>query len=188
MIILSKYMTSVMTVQGRAGTLSGPHARDRRLADVTVRTATASCTPAVLAMMARCSRSTLFHRFHGFTDGVAYTRALLRAQPTDQTLVAWYRSACVGLATLGLDAMGNADLGVLVEDAWQRRGVGTRMVVSLLEGARAKGLTTLHADVLSDDKFILRGLRRIGPLTGSAELGTISVDIDLGDAHRRRAT
>lgn len=181
-------MTSVMTVQGRADTPSGPEARDHRLADVTVHPATASCTPAVLAMMARCSRSTLFHRFHGFTDGVAYTRTLLRAHPRDETLIAWYRSACVGLATLGLDTTGSADLGVLVEDAWQRRGVGTRMVALLLERARAKGLTTLHADVLSDDKFILRGLRRIGPLTGSVELGTISVDIDLAGTHRRRAT
>ena len=59
------------------------------------------------------------------------------------------------------------------------------MVASLLERARARGVTTLHADVLSDDKFILRGLRRIGPLTASLELGTISVDVDLGGAHRR---
>ncbi len=42
------------------------------------------------------------------------------------------------------------DLGVLVEDAWQRRGIGTALVTSLLDSARAKGVTTVHADVLVD--------------------------------------
>ena len=72
-------------------------------------------------MLTRCSQATLVRRFHGFTDGVAYTRALFRNQPNGDTFVAWYGSCCVAVATLGVDANGIADLGVLVEDAWQRR-------------------------------------------------------------------
>ena len=77
-------------------------------------------------------------------------------------------------------ATGIVDLGVLVEDAWQRRGVGTWLVASLLVNARSRGVTTVHADVLGDDLFILEALRRIGPLTVAIEFGTYSIDIDIG--------
>jgi ribosomal protein S18 acetylase RimI-like enzyme len=139
-----------------------------------------SDTDAVLAMLARCSSDTRFHRFHGFPDGVAYFRALLRDGPAQQTLVALSGSTCVGVATLGVGPAGILDLGVLVEDAWQRRGIGTQLTASLLASAQAKAVSIVHADVLSDDLFILKSLRRIGPLTTSIERGIWSIDIPLG--------
>jgi GNAT superfamily N-acetyltransferase len=165
-------MTSVMMVQAQS-------APPRGVAEVTFLRPAASDTQAVLAMLGRCSRASLFHRFHGFTDGVAYFAALLRDSPANETLLAWSGSACVGVATLGVSAAGIVDLGVLVEDAWQRRGIGTRLVTSLLDSARAKGVATVHADVLVDDVFILRTLRGIGPLRVSIESGSYSIDIDL---------
>src|ERR1700729_2837988 len=167
-----KSMTSVMMVQA-------PSAPPGGVAEVTVLRSSASDTEAVLAMLGRCSRASLYHRFHGFTDGVAYFAALLRDQPAGQTLLAWSRSTCVGVATLGVGGTGIVDLGVLVEDAWQRRGIGTRLITSLLDGARAKGVTTVHADVLVDDLFILQALRGISPLRVSIESGSFSIDIDL---------
>jgi GNAT superfamily N-acetyltransferase len=165
-------MTGVMMVQG-------PNAPPLGVAEVTVLPPAASDTEALLAMLGRCSRASLFHRFHGFTDGVAYFAALLRDRPDDRTLLAWAGSTCVGVGTIGADAAGSLDLGVLVEDAWQRRGVGIRLITALLDDARAKGVTTVHADVLADDEFILQVLRRIGPLRVSAERGSFSIDVDL---------
>jgi GNAT superfamily N-acetyltransferase len=75
--------------------------------------------------------------------------------------------------------MGIVDLGVLVEDAWQRRGIGTRLVASLLVDARTRGVATVHADVLGDDLFILEALRRIGPVSVSIEFGSYSIDIEI---------
>jgi GNAT superfamily N-acetyltransferase len=83
------------------------------------------------------------------------------------------------VASLGVGATGNLDLAVLVEDAWQRRGIGTQLVESLLDLAQARGVASVHADVLGDDLFILRVLRRIGPLTVSIEFGTYSIDMDI---------
>jgi GNAT superfamily N-acetyltransferase len=136
-------------------------------------------------MLSRCAPTTLFHRFHGPTDGVAYTRAMFEDQPGDATLLAWNGSVCVGLATLANDAEGIAHLGVLVEDAWQRRRVGTRLVAALIEGAPAGGISTVRADVLGEDRFILAALRRIGPSTVDFGLGTFSVHIDLTGTPRR---
>ncbi|HEX3461582.1 MAG TPA: GNAT family N-acetyltransferase [Acidimicrobiales bacterium] len=168
----SNYMTSVMTEQAP----SGPSGC---LTEVTVLRPAASDAEAVIAMLSRCSRATLFHRFHGFTDGRAYFGALLEDRPLDGTVLAWYRSACVGVATLGVGAIGTFDLGVLVEDAWQRRGVGTQLTSSVLERARARGVGTVHAGVLGEDRFILKALRRIGPLTVSIDSGTFLIDIDI---------
>jgi len=176
----SKYMTNVMMIQA-------PSAPPRDLAEVTVLRPTLSDTEAVLAMVSRCSRASLFHRFHGFTDGVAYFAALLRARPDGQTLLAWSGATCVGVATLAVSATGIVELGVLVEDAWQRRGIGTRLATSLLDGARAKGVTTVHADVLVDDVFILQALRRISPLRVSTEFGSFSIDMDLSSQPCQRA-
>ena len=159
--------------------VQAPAAPPGGVAEVTVPGPAGSDTEAVLAMLGRCSAASLYHRFHGFTDGVAYFTALLRDRPASQTLLAWSHSACVAVATLGVGATGIIDLAVLVEDAWQRRGIGTRLMTSLLEAARAEGVTAVHADVLADDEFILRALRRIGPLRVSIESGSLSVDIDL---------
>lgn len=173
MIHTADYMTSVMVVQA-------PSAPPCWVNEVKLLRPAESDTKAVLAMLARCSRASLFHRFHGFTDGVDYFTALLRVGPVEQTLLAWCRSTCVGVAALSVSATGTADLGVLVEDAWQRRGVGTRLVASLLDTARAHGVSAVHADVLGDDRFILHTLRRIGPLTVSIEFGVLAIDVDLG--------
>jgi len=172
MIHTRDYMTSVMMDQGPSVEFDG-------LSEVRVRRPTASDAGAVVEMLGRCSRATLFHRFHGFTDGADYFGALLRDGPVDQTFLAWYESRCVGVATLGVGATEVSDLGVLIEDAWQRRGIGAWLVASLLAHARARGATTVHADVLGDDLFILKALRRIGPLTVAIECGSYSIDIDI---------
>jgi GNAT superfamily N-acetyltransferase len=168
------YMTSVMMVQVPSDAQFGD------VSDVQLLRPAPSDTEAVLEMLGRCSRASLLHRFHGFSDGANYFGALLRDGPVEQTLLAWYRSACIGVATLGAAAMGIVDLGVLVEDAWQRRGIGTWLVASLLVNARAEGVATVHADVLGDDRFILEALRRIGPLTVAIESGSYSIDIEIG--------
>jgi GNAT superfamily N-acetyltransferase len=173
MIHTRKYMTSVMMDQA-------PSTEIHDLREVRVLRPTASDTEAVLEMLGRCSRASLFRRFHGYTDGANYFGALLRDGPIDQTLLAWYRSTCVGVAALGVGTTGMSDLGVLIEDAWQRRGIGTWLVGSLLVNARAKGVTTVHADVLGDDRFILEAVRRIGPLKVTIEFGSYSIDIEIG--------
>ena len=163
---------------------------------VTVTTATPADTDAALAMLSRCSRDSLYHRFHGYTDGLAYTRRLMNGPtfgdrprldpsagsqppPVDESFLAWNHSTCIGMATISSDDAAVAHLGVLVEDGWQRRGIGTRLIQALIDAARWNGLTRVHADVLGEDQFVIKVLRRVGSLKLAIVLGTYEVDIDL---------
>jgi predicted N-acetyltransferase YhbS len=145
---------------------------------VTIAAPTEADTPLVLEMVGRCSRTSLFHRFHGFTDAVESARTLLAR--TD-TLVAWNDERCVGMATLARAGDGTADLGVLVEDDWQRRGVGSRLIAATLDAASRDGTEAVHAEVLGDDGFIVALLRRVGPVRVTSGTGGYSVTVDLTD-------
>ncbi len=131
----------------------------------------------LLEMLGRCSGATLFHRFHGITDGTAHVRHLV-ASSGHESLTAWSGGQCVGLATLAVAACGQ-ELGVLIEDRWQRRGVGTSLVERLVASARRRGIDEVVADVLGDDGFILRVLRRIGPVRTTAKCGVYTARVSL---------
>lgn len=135
-------------------------------------------TDAVLAMLGRCSRTSLRHRFHGPTDGVAYTSAQLR-RPGDIVLLAWEGDRCVGMAVIALDGAGGADLGALVEDGRQRRGIGTGLIQAAVTEARRRGVRSLHADIMGDDGHLVRSLRRLGPARVAICAGIFEVDVDL---------
>lgn len=72
--------------------------------------------PTVLDLLGRCSRSTLFHRFHGFTGGETWAYTLI-AQPSVWTMCAWIDGRCVGVATFGGAPETSPDLGAVVEDS-----------------------------------------------------------------------
>jgi RimJ/RimL family protein N-acetyltransferase len=62
-----------------------------------------------------------------------------------------------------------ADFAITVADAWQDRGVGTRLAARLVEAARANGMTRLTAITLWDNSAAISLLHRLGFLrTGYA--------------------
>jgi GNAT superfamily N-acetyltransferase len=128
-------------------------------------------------MVGRCSPSALYHRFHGNTDGTAYVRHLV-ATSGHETLTAWSGVRCVGLATLARSACDH-ELGVLVEDGWQRRGIGTALLSCLVASARARGIGQIVAEVLGEDSFVLSALRRVGPAVVTLEQGVYTVRVTL---------
>lgn len=56
---------------------------------------------------------------------------------------------------------GTAELGVIVEDCWQGRGIGRLLVTCLVADALPRGITTVIAAVLSDHAALAAKLRRI---------------------------
>jgi GNAT superfamily N-acetyltransferase len=68
----------------------------------------------------------------------------------------------VALASCRLTAEGVAELGVLVEDAWQRRGLGRRLLHDLVTHASRAGLRGLEARVLAERAWVAALLRPYG--------------------------
>ena len=134
----------------------------------------------VAGMFGRCSAATLRHRFHGFTDGMAYLNGQLKT--SDIVVIARHGALCVGLGVLAADGSGPWQLGVVVEDAWQRHGVGTRLATALVAEAKRRQVTEIRADVLTEDAFIVGLLRRIGPVTMHVDHETITVNVQLADS------
>jgi len=161
-------MTTVITGQRSGYRESGP---------VVVAAMAADDDGAVAGMLRRCSAATLRHRFHGFTDGMPYLNGQLKA--SEVVVIARHGALCVGLGALAADGSGPWELGVVVEDAWQRHGVGTRLLAALVAEAKRRALTEIRADVLGEDAFIVGLLRRIGPVTVHVDRETITVDVQL---------
>lgn len=134
---------------------------------------------ALLGMLGRCSPTALYRRFHGVTDGTFYARRVLAAAGDRDSCVAWIGGECVGLGNLHVRD-GTADIGVLVEDDWQRQGVGTALLLALVRRVRERGSHFLRADVLEENRFALQVLARLGPAHTSLAAGSYTTLVDLG--------
>jgi GNAT superfamily N-acetyltransferase len=103
-------------------------------------------------------------RFHAPVRDIpaSYLKAVL-ADPAASVVAAREPAGgAVALASLILSpGSGTAELGVLVEDAWQRRGIGRRLVAHLITAAPARGITTLTASVLAGNGKIAGLLRQV---------------------------
>ena len=141
-------------------------------------------TPAVLDMLDRCSRTSLFRRFHSPSDGIEYTKAQL-LRPGDIVYLAWEGDVCIGMGVFALECREGtvvAHIGVLVEDDRQRHGIGRRLVAAAARDAIRRGIGVVHADVMGDDVHLVRALRRLGPTDVKLETGEFSVDVALPPA------
>ena len=132
---------------------------------------------ALLDMLGRCSPTTLYRRFHGVSDGIFYAKQVLATAGCRDSFVAWIGKECVGLGNLHVGD--TADVGVLVEDDWQRRGVGTALLIALVRRVREHGSHLLRADVLDETRFALQVLARLGPAKTSLAAGSYTTLVDL---------
>jgi GNAT superfamily N-acetyltransferase len=154
-----------------------------------VRRAAAGDRPALERMLARCTGETRYRRFHGYVNVFPerYLAEALSGSPLHFALVAYVAGVdgtviddtVVALASCRAVFEGVAELGVLVEDAWQRRGVGARLVREILGYASQTGLRALQAQVLGDQSWIVAVLRRYGPCEVVAARGTLTVTLTL---------
>jgi GNAT superfamily N-acetyltransferase len=117
-------------------------------------------------LFARCSAESVRLRFFGPRTALpaGYLRDVLAGEPErHDAVVARDRAtgAIVGLASLGAGSAAGADvpeLGVLVADAWQRRGIGTALANLLVARARSRGVRRMLASVLPGRSGVLEAL------------------------------
>lgn len=145
-------------------------------------------------MFERCSPETRYRRFHGPVKAIPqrYLTEALSASPFHYALVACPEPAdgadaggppggIVALASCRLVGEGVAELGLLIEDAWQRRGLGTRLLRDLAGFASEAGLRVLRAQLLAEQAWITGLLRPYGACRAvSTWDGVLNVTVRLG--------
>lgn len=122
-----------------------PHRSVSTLSDVLIRPGSLRDTDAVQAMHRRCSATSLQHRFNAPAPRVS-TRMVqhLLAPTAGWSLVAQCDDAVVALACAAPVSASDVEVGVLVEDRHQRRGVGSRMLHEIARQASARGFLALE--------------------------------------------
>jgi GNAT superfamily N-acetyltransferase len=133
-----------------------------------VRRATVADRDALVRMLARCSPTTRLYRFGGprrdwpepfltsCLDDRSDHTAWVAVDPDDPR-----RVVALGTLVLPWDAEpGTADLSLLVEDGWQRQGVGGLLLAAILDRARALGVTALDYQVVTDQRWLVGWIGR----------------------------
>jgi GNAT superfamily N-acetyltransferase len=150
---------------------------------LTVRRADVSDLAAARAMHERCSPHTLRMRYHGpVGDADRYLDHLLSPR-FGRTLAARTASGrIVGLGHLLWDG-DETEVALLVEDAWQRRGVGGRLLGRLVAMAAEAGCGHVYAVTQASNTGMVAAMRALGlPLDYQIEEGTLVITARLGAA------
>ncbi|BAJ26685.1 GNAT family N-acetyltransferase [Kitasatospora setae] len=158
-------------------------------AELTVRRATPEDKPAALAMHARCSAESLRRRYHGpVKDADRYLDHLLDPRHGQTLAVETAHGRLVALAHLMWDDEG-AEIALLVEDAWQRRGLGVDLVRRMAALALEAGVRTVYAVTTAANTGLISTMRRLSaPLDYQVEDGTLVITAHLAEATEKLPT
>jgi GNAT superfamily N-acetyltransferase len=116
--------------------------------------------PALGDFFAGLSANSRYLRFFGpVIPGAALLRTLAGCAGNVDALAAVRSGVIVGhaMAVDRPDPRGTwvTDIGVVVDDAWQGRGVGAALMRAIVTGAQARGVSVLEMDVLDGNRQVL---------------------------------
>ncbi|MGI5350934.1 GNAT family N-acetyltransferase [Streptomyces sp. CA-250714] len=150
---------------------------------VTIRRADEGDLEAALAMHARCSEQTLRRRYHGpVKDADRYLRHLLSPRFGRTLAVESPAGELVALGHLLWDG-DETEAALLVEDAWQHRGIGSALLRRLIGMAREARCESVYAVTQSSNTGMVAAMRGLGlPLDYQVEEGTLVVTAALTPA------
>lgn len=119
---------------------------------------------AVSSLHGRCSMETLHHRYHTGTRTLPrrWLHRLL-VPPRGISVLAVCGREVIALGQLiPSEDPEAAEVSLLVEDAWQRKGVGTALLSRLAAVAESQGYRTVHAVCLPTEERVHRAALRAG--------------------------
>ncbi|MGW5425488.1 GNAT family N-acetyltransferase, partial [Streptomyces sp. NPDC003943] len=163
-----------------------PHGRDVLTLpegnEITVRRADRRDLSAARAMHDRCSARTLSLRYHGpVADADRYLDHLLSPR-FGRTLAAQTASGrVVALGHLLWDG-DETEVALMVEDEWQRRGIGAELLGRLVAMAEEAGCDSVYAVTQSSNTGMVAAMRALNlPLDYQVEEGTLVITARLAD-------
>jgi pimeloyl-ACP methyl ester carboxylesterase/RimJ/RimL family protein N-acetyltransferase len=143
--------------------------------------------PRLVALFGRLSPRTVYQRFFRAYDRLPdewYRRFVNVDYRTRLALVAEERVGAarhlraVARYEPGV-APGTTEIAIVVEDAWQGRGLGALLLDALLEAAEGRGITRFTADVLADNRRMIRLLARVAEIRGSElDSGVLTLELE----------
>ncbi|MFD7405876.1 GNAT family N-acetyltransferase [Streptomyces sp. NPDC059866] len=143
---------------------------------ITVRRADPSDLEAAKEMHERCSQRTLTMRYHGpVGDADRYLNHLLSPRFGRTLAVQTASGHIVGLGHLLWDG-DETEVALLVEDEWQRRGIGGELLGRLVTMAVEAGCESVYAVTRSSNTGMVAAMRGLGlPLDYQIEEGTLVI-------------
>jgi RimJ/RimL family protein N-acetyltransferase len=162
-------------------------------AELLIRPAGADDADGVRYLHARSSADTRQNRYLAGTRGPSEAQLRRLLEPVGGlTLLALHHDPVSGdehvVAMANLLAEGDlGEVALLVEDTWQRKGIGTAMLRRLVAYAARTGFGALVAHARADNTAILRTLRRLGP-TGEPDRDGTMVSVTLSVDRRQAVT
>jgi GNAT superfamily N-acetyltransferase len=168
----------------------------RAAIDVAIRPLSPTDRHRLAAAFSRLSEDTRWRRFHGLASQLG-ERELDRLTRVDHhehealAAIAPDSGHIVGVAryiALPHDPHA-AEIAIAVDDAWQRRGIGRRLIRALVGRARAEGVTRLLAYVDGDNRLVLAWIARAGgvPVADDGDAILYSIPLDRRAEERRAA-
>ncbi|MEV6755366.1 GNAT family N-acetyltransferase [Streptomyces sp. NPDC051214] len=157
-----------------------PHSQDvLTLAEgnsITVRRADTADVEAAKAMHDRCSQRTLGMRYHGpVRDADRYLTHLLSPRFGRTLAVQTASGRVVGIGHLLWDG-DETEIALLVEDDWQRRGIGGELLGRLVSMAVEAGCESVYAVTQASNTGMVAAMRGLGlPLDYQIEEGTLVI-------------
>jgi GNAT superfamily N-acetyltransferase len=144
--------------------------------ELTVRRAGPEDRAAALAMHERCSADTLALRYHGpVEDADGYLGHLLSPRFGRSLAVETASGRLVALGHLLWDGDEN-EVALLVEDGWQRRGIGAALLRKLVELAAEAGRGSVYAVTRATNTAMVATMRELDlPLDYQVEDGTLVI-------------
>ncbi|MFJ3803191.1 GNAT family N-acetyltransferase [Streptomyces sp. NPDC090088] len=143
---------------------------------ITVRRADTGDLEAAKAMHERCSTRTLGLRYHGpVGDADRYLNHLLSPRFGRTLAVQTASGRIVGLGHLLWDG-DETEVALLVEDDWQRRGIGGELLGRLVGMAVEAGCESVYAVTQASNTGMVAAMRALGlPLDYQIEEGTLVI-------------
>jgi GNAT superfamily N-acetyltransferase len=128
-----------------------------------VRQADPADRAAIEAMYTRCSLDSRYKRFHGGLPALParYLDAALAGDPYchDALVAVSAAGSVVALASAAPTTEPcTIEVGTLVEDGWQRRGVGRMLLDALLERAGERGMEFVRFEMLYENGWLADSL------------------------------
>ncbi|MFG2783735.1 GNAT family N-acetyltransferase [Streptomyces prunicolor] len=150
---------------------------------ITVRRADTGDLDAAREMHERCSARTLGMRYHGpVGDADRYLNHLLSPRFGRTLAVQTASGRIVGLGHLLWDG-DETEVALLVEDDWQRRGIGSELLGRLVGMAVEAGCESVYAVTQASNTGMVATMRGLGlPLDYQIEEGTLVVTARLSAA------